>query len=169
MKMEDLKTGFWGYRKFSVCQYIAAMEESFSAKLLEKDEENRALLERERQRVRELEEELSELRRQYEAQREEQMLIASTLLDAQRYAEDLKAEAEARSREAEKTFEAVKSKWEEEVDRHTARLNSLRERLRATLQEMDGSLEQLAQNVEETRSDAPGDLLFFRRRTEWAE
>lgn len=49
MKAEELKTGLWGFKKFSVYQYITSLEESFSSKLLEKDEENRAALVREQQ------------------------------------------------------------------------------------------------------------------------
>lgn len=37
MRMEELQTGFFGYRKESVYQLIASMEESFSSKLMEKD------------------------------------------------------------------------------------------------------------------------------------
>ena len=55
MKAEELKTGLWGFKKFSVYQYITSLEESFSSKLLEKDEENRAALVREQQRAQELE------------------------------------------------------------------------------------------------------------------
>ena len=90
MKIEDLKVGFWGYKKFSVYQYITHLEEQFSAKLLEKDEENRSLLEKERQRSQKLEEELKNLRKQYEVQRDEQLLVANTLMEARRYAERLK-------------------------------------------------------------------------------
>ena len=34
MRMEELQTGFFGYRKESVYQLIASMEENFSSKLM---------------------------------------------------------------------------------------------------------------------------------------
>ena len=100
MKAEELKTGLWGFKKFSVYQYITSLEESFSSKLLEKDEENRAALVREQQRAQELEAELGALRQRYEALKNEQALIANTLLDAQRYAASLKTQAEEQARAA---------------------------------------------------------------------
>ena len=33
MKMEELQTGFWGYRKDSVYKLVASMEENFSSML----------------------------------------------------------------------------------------------------------------------------------------
>lgn len=37
MRLDEIKKGFWGYRMDGVYQYVAAMEEEFSGKLLEKD------------------------------------------------------------------------------------------------------------------------------------
>lgn len=36
MKLDQLKKGFWGYKKASVYEYITMMEEEFSEKLAEK-------------------------------------------------------------------------------------------------------------------------------------
>ena len=36
MKLDQLKKGFWGYKKASVYEYINMMEEEFSEKLAEK-------------------------------------------------------------------------------------------------------------------------------------
>ena len=106
MKTDELKTGFWGYKKFSVYQYINSLEEQFSAQLLEKDRESRAALEQAQQRVRQLEQEVADLRRQQESRQNEQMLISSTLMEAQRYSEQLKQESNAREQEAQRQMEA---------------------------------------------------------------
>lgn len=37
MNLDQLQTGFFGYKKFSVYEYITMMEEEFSTKLSEKD------------------------------------------------------------------------------------------------------------------------------------
>ena len=37
MQLNELKKGFWGYKKESVYRYIVAIEESTSEKLAEKD------------------------------------------------------------------------------------------------------------------------------------
>ena len=163
MKTEALKTGFWGYKKFSVCQYITAMEQEFSAKLLEQDEESRALLEQERQRSQALEEELNALREQYEAQRSEQLLIANTLVEAQRYAETLKAESEARAQEAEQRLQEELAKREQELEQYTERLNQLRELFRSMLQEMDGSAEHLLLQLQDIKAPDRDISLFCRK------
>lgn len=166
MKTEELKTGFWGYQKFSVCQYITSLEEQFSAKLLEKDEESRMLLDKERQRVRQLEEELAELRQKYEAQCNQQQLISSTLVQAQRYAETLKAESEAQQQQAQQRLEEELAQRDQELERYSARLNQLRELFQVVLREMDASTDQLSDALDEARAEAPGNMTLFCRKPE---
>ena len=55
MKAEDLKTGFFGYQKASVYQYITTLEEQFSAKLMEQDAAHKAETEQHVQKIRQLE------------------------------------------------------------------------------------------------------------------
>lgn len=69
MRREELKTGLFGYQKFSVCRYISALEEQYSAQLLEKERESREALDQARRRIRELEAEVAGLRRQLETRR----------------------------------------------------------------------------------------------------
>ena len=49
MRLDELKKGFWGYKRDSVYQYVALMEEDFSAKLLEKDGQMKKAVEAVRQ------------------------------------------------------------------------------------------------------------------------
>ena len=39
MNLDNLQKGFFGYKKSSVYEYISSMEEEFSERLLEKDED----------------------------------------------------------------------------------------------------------------------------------
>ena len=39
MKFDQMKKGFFGYQKASVYEYIAMVEEEFSSKLMEKEEQ----------------------------------------------------------------------------------------------------------------------------------
>lgn len=167
MKTDELKTGFWGYKKFSVYQYINTLEEQFSAQLLEKDRESREALEQEQQRVRQLEQELEDLRRQMEEQQREQMLIAATLLDAQRYAEQLKQEADAREREAQQRMDSALKQREQMLARYDERLSRLRGQFVSMLREMDDSASELSAAVEEAKASAPaGNMSLFQRRPE---
>ena len=165
MKTEGLKTGFWGYQKFSVYQHITALEAQFSAKLLEQEEEYRGQLEQERQRSLQLEEELQALRQKYEEQRSEQLLIANTLVEAQRCAELLKTQAEEREAQARQQLEEALNRREEDLKQYDARIQRLRELFRSLLQEMDDSAEQLVVDLTEVRESAPDRnmSLFYRK------
>ena len=166
MKTEELKTGFWGYKKFSVYQYITTLEEQFSAKLLEKDLETRTALDQAQARIQQLEQELSVLRQQYEEQQSAQMLISNTLLEAQRYADMLKKEAEARDRDAQQQHAEALEKREEMLRHYDAQLQQLRETFRSMLQEMDGSVQDLAGKAEALHADgAEGNLSLFHRKS----
>ena len=39
MRLDELKKGFWGYKKESVYQYIAAMEDEAARKLVQQQEQ----------------------------------------------------------------------------------------------------------------------------------
>lgn len=155
MRVEELKTGFWGYKKFSVYQYIADLEKSFSAKLLEKDQEGRELLEKERARVHQLEEELHALQQQYDAQQKEQTLIAATLVEAQRYAELLKAQSEEREQAAQQQLKEALAQKDQELQQYDERIQQIRELFQTALQEMEHSTDHLAAEIDAVRADAP--------------
>lgn len=167
MKTEDLKTGFWGYKKFSVYQYITELEEDFSEKLLAKDEAYREELERERQRVQRLESELADLRGAYDEQRQEQKLIADTLVEARRYAEQLKEETERQEQMLRRQLQEAFEGRSREIERYGGKVRQLREQLTAILQDMDRTTEQFLQEVTDVEETAPEqNLSLFRRRTE---
>ena len=155
MRIEELKTGFWGYKKFSVYQYIADLEKSFSAKLLEKDQESHELLEKERVRVHQLEGELHALQEKYDAQEKEQTLIAATLLEAQRHAELLKEQSEERERAARQRLKETLDQKDRELEQYDERIRQIRELVQSTLREMDDSTRRLAEEIGAVRVDAP--------------
>lgn len=167
MKTEELKTGFWGFKKYSVYQYITGLEEQFSAKLLEKDAEDRALLERERERVRELESELASLRRRQEEHSAEQQLISGALVEAQRHAEALRSQSEAKEQQARRELMDEAEQRRRELERYDLRLQQLREQLRSMLREMDQSAEKLREDLGLTLQQLPEqNLSLFHRRAE---
>ena len=61
MRLEELQTGLFGYRKYSVYRLIVSMEEKFSAELLEKDAQNARAMEEAQAKISALEEELKTL------------------------------------------------------------------------------------------------------------
>ncbi len=167
MKTEALKTGLWGYKKFSVYQYITALEEEFSAKLLEKDQENHTALEQAQLRIRQLEQELAELHRQHDALRDEHLLISNTLLDAQRYAETLRAQTQEQEQAACKHLEEAVETRKRELEQYDGRLSQLRQLFRTMLQEMDASALEMEPHLEKLREAAPdGNMSLFHRNQE---
>lgn len=165
MKREDLKSAFWGYQKLSVCQYITTLEEEFSAKLLEKEAEYQKILSQKQQNIQQLEEEVRTLRERCEAQQHEQLLIANTLMEAQRYAELLKQETEKREQELQAQLKAAAARQEHSLQQYDAQIQQLRETLRTMLEEMDRSAEELSQRAEEVKAAAPmRNMLLFSRK-----
>lgn len=71
MKLDQLKKGFWGYKKASVYEYITMMEEEFSEKLAEKVTEQKTQEEQYRTQIAALEKELSRVRKELEEQKKE--------------------------------------------------------------------------------------------------
>lgn len=167
MTMNELKSGFFGYQKASVYQYITSLEEEFSARLAQQEEEARQAAEQYRQRIDQLEEELRAVRQQYEAQRNEQMVIASTLMEAQRYAGQLRQEAEERLQEEQQRLDEAAAAQNRELDQYRARVEELRESLLSMLREMDGAALRLEERIEEVQDSCPDhNLSLFSRRPE---
>ena len=95
MRFEELKKGFWGYQKESVLRYIAAQEESFSQRLLEKDDHAKQAVLQSQARIQELEQEVRELREELAQLRRHQDQIPNALLDARASAQALRDQANA--------------------------------------------------------------------------
>ena len=96
MRMEELRAGLFGYRKDSVYQLIASMEEDFSSKLMEKDTQHNRAMQDAQAKIADLETELRTLREEHLSGRKNQDMIAETLVDAQLYAQKLREESAAR-------------------------------------------------------------------------
>ncbi len=62
MRMNDLKTGIWGYKKESVYKYIVSLEEEAARKMAQRDLEAEEVKQEYEKRVAELEKELETVR-----------------------------------------------------------------------------------------------------------
>lgn len=128
-------TSLFGYSKKSVRDYISSMNEEFSQKALAKEEEFKTSL-------RAMREEIEQLRQENErllAQREE---VAGALIDAKQFAADLIGQAE---REGHTLRARNSASYQAECQRlqaYAAQINSLRDRLHASIQAMDEEMEQ---------------------------
>lgn len=88
MDITSLKSGFWGYKKSSVCEYIAGVNEEFSHKIMD------TLKDHDRQ-VRELNEKISQLEEENSVLREERDRVTKIITDAKVFSDELRAKSEA--------------------------------------------------------------------------
>ncbi len=136
MDLTSLRSGFWGYRKADVCDYIAELNENFSRKFNESYQEQQAFLLSCR-------EENEHLKKENAAYSEERCRIIEMLADLGVFAEDVYAKAGDVS---EKFFEQLPEKPEqlrqrtEEFRRSAAVLRDLVSRLLAQLNQEESVL-----------------------------
>ena len=155
MQIEELKKGFWGYQKEGVFQYIAAQEETFSQRLMEKDAAAAREAELAQKRIRDLEQENAELRRELKTLREQQERISSTLLDARACAEAMKAESQAEEEAARAQVRQTLEQDLEQLKTYRGRIERLRVELQALLRETEQKAEALEQKVETVTMAVP--------------
>ena len=134
MTLDELRSGFFGYQKASVYRYITSLEEQFSSKLVEKDAAAKRAAEQYQERINQLEQELQAVREQCETQKNEQMVIAHTLLDAQRYAEQMKQESAQKQQEAQRCLDEQVAEKNRELERYRSQVQELRKLFLSTEQ-----------------------------------
>ena len=108
MKLKELKTGFWGYQKAGVFQYITDLEEQFSARLLEKDRQIQELTRGYQERIASLEEQVK-LLQEGRTETEDSPMASSTgeLLEAKEYHQEQKQEAPPLAQEVTRSPAAI--------------------------------------------------------------
>ena len=87
MDITELKSGFWGYKKNYVCEYIAEMNEQFSKKLMEtmKDYDHQ---------IGELNAKINRLEAENSALQKECSNVTQVIVDAKKFSDELRAKAE---------------------------------------------------------------------------
>ena len=159
MRLEELKKGFWGYKKECVFQYITDLDESCNQKLRERDDRAAQVEQRAQARIQALEQENSALREELRNQRDE---ISAAILEARASAETMKAETRAREEAAR---DAIRRNLEEdllELERYREKISDLRIVVRRTLEELDGQAEELERQVQVLSEALPeGNLALF--------
>ena len=162
MRLEELKKGFWGYRKDAVFQYIAQQEEQFTQKMADKDAQMEQRVQQDKARIQELEQENRALKEELARLRGQQDQISQAILDARSSAEALKAESAAKEEEAR---EAVRQELERdmaELGGYRDQIMALRKSIQAALGRMGQQAEEIEKQAEELLEAAPkGNLTLF--------
>jgi len=163
--MDELKRGFWGYRRDSVYRYIVLLEEEASKRVAEKEaridrleaESQRQIAELEREHKRkmaDLEAVTAALREENRVLRDNQELVFSTMLEAQKYAGQLKADSVRQARQAQEKLSAAMQRENQRLSGYAKQVQQLRSVIQGLLEELDGRAEDVERAIE--RLQAPG-------------
>lgn len=162
MRFEELKKGFWGYQKESVLRYIAAQEESFSQRLLEKDDHAKQAVLQSQARIQELEQEVRELREELAQLRRHQDQIPNALLDARASAQALRDQANAQEQIARENLHRALEADLSELAGYRERIQSLGQAIREALEQMEQQSQALQEAADGLAQENPsGNLQLF--------
>ena len=169
MKLEDMKKGFWGYKKESVYRYISAMEEEFSRRLLEKDSQMIQSSEQLQQKIKDLEEEIQRLRQENAEKMKNHLMISDTLVDAQEYASYMKKESQKQEEEAQRKIREKAGEQMKELEKYSRKISQLRNLFLDMIKTMDANAKQAEQSAEDLRSELSVVNMSLYQRKEKAE
>ena len=155
MQLNELKKGFWGYKKESVYRYIVAIEESTSEKLAEKDAKLTQLEEQSQKKILELEATVDALREENAALKEHQVMAFSTLLEAQRHAQFLKEESAGRERKAQEELDAAVERQDRRLEEYAEKIRQLQKAIQGLLAEFGGKVDDMEESLAVLQSQAP--------------
>ena len=159
MRLDELKKSFWGYKKESVHRYISQLEDDASEKLMKKDAQMEQAAEQAKKRIAALEDDLRMARSEIESLRREQTNIAETMLEAQRYVQQIKSQVSAFEQEARAKIQSDLDKQQMELEEYSAMTGDLKQRLQALLQETMEKAEEMQLDIEELKKKSPASRL----------
>ncbi len=158
MQIQEMKKGLFGYKKESVYQYVSALNEEFSQKLIEKDEKNEVLVKELRERTQALEAELERVKRESEELRKKQLAVSDSIIDARDYAAQLKSETRRREQALYDQMEARMSRENRRLDGYAENIGKLREQIKDVLEQFDEELKQAENKAGELmRAESAGE------------
>lgn len=155
MRMEELQTGFWGYQKDGVYKLVASIEESFSAKLMEKDAQHARALQDAQTRIAQLETELRTLREKHQESLKNQGLISNALLDAQAYAQKLRSESEERELRLRCQLEEEAQRQKAQLEEYSRQIGHLRGTILTLLRELDDRSQEVTEQINAISENVP--------------
>lgn len=166
MRMDELKRGLWGYRKDSVYHYVVSLEEKASQRLAEKEARIEKLTAEYKQQLTELESEskrqlaeleatLKALREENAALRENQAAVFTTMLEAQKYADQLRTESNLQRQQAQERFSSAIQQKTRLLDVYSDQIQQLRVMIKEILKDFEGSLEDVERTTTRLSAHAP--------------
>ena len=144
MENKMLKTGFFGYSKTSVCEYIAQVNKEFSDKLFLAAAESKEEKKEYKEQIARLETELAQYKQLYED-------ISAALLDAQQYAAKLKADAEAENRRQIAENTKYNNQQNRRIDDYRDAIDEIRKQLAYFAADADQKLQGYRDDIDAVR------------------
>ena len=167
MELENLKKGLFGYQKTGVYEYIASIEDEFSSKLLEKDQQLKKNEEIYMEKINKLEDELREAKKRIIEQDKGQEMISNTLLEANRFAQMLKKEAQEKHEEENRILLDMVEKQKKEIMKYQTKIDELKNMLHTLLEGMEKDVSVVEKRVEEVKMQCPSqNMSLFERRND---
>lgn len=155
MRIDELKRGFWGYKKDSVYQYIVSLEETASKHAAEKEAKLEKQAAEHEKRVAELEATAAALRAENDSLRENQAMVFSTMLEAQKYADQLRSDSDRKQRQAQADLSAAVQQRNLQLDGYLEQILQIRTMIREILKDFDGKMETVEHTLTYLPTQAP--------------
>ncbi len=173
MQLEEMKMGFFGYQKSAVQQYLANQEAEFSKQLQEKDAQAEQAVQQAKKRIEELEQasadnwarvhrleqELQSLQAELDGLRQQEAMVADTLLDAQTYAQQIRENSQIQEAQVQEQLRAALDRDFGRLEDYRMKILTLRRALQGTLREFDQRAERLEQQMEDLSHASPAQNL----------
>ena len=134
MDITKLKSGFWGYKKNHVCEYIAEMNEQFSKKLME------TIKDYDRQIV-ELNAKINRLEAENSALQKECSNVTQVIVDAKKFSDELRAKAEAEDKEFRDRNMDYNNEQMQRINTFCMGIDKIRDSARTLMASIDKELE----------------------------
>lgn len=134
MDITELKSGFWGYKKSYVCEYIAEMNEQFSKKLMEVIKDYDRQIEELNAKINRLEEKNSSLQKECSD-------VAQVIVDARKFSNELRAKAEADDKEFRERNMDYNNEQMQRIHTYCMDIDKICDSMRALIASLDKDLE----------------------------
>lgn len=133
MDIVELKSGFWGYKKSYVCEYIAGMNEQFSKKLMETIKYYDCQMEELNAKINRLEAENSALQKECSN-------ITQIIVDAKQFSDELRAKAEAENKEFRERNMDYNNEQMQRINTYSIGIDKIRDSMSALMESIDKDL-----------------------------
>lgn len=140
MDITMLKSGLWGYKKNSVCEYIAEINQEFSYKLMD-------TIKNYDQKEKELHERISRLEEENAILREDRDRVTMIMTDAKKFSDDLRREAEMENKKFRDSNERYNTEQRRLIEEFCANIDQIRDSVYHLLNSFDMELSEVKNDL----------------------